>query len=165
MKLLENRRHPSEQETVLLNAAKSLVIRVVGQFLSYPSSFFSNARTQQIVVMRWAIAAHLRRRFRLSFPAIAAAMGRPNHSSTITFVDEWDKLPDAHQFWADSMEEWRGYSKGRIEEIVAREFAAIGADQLMADLVIRGSEKHVERHRARYGGVIRASQEHGYFGA
>jgi chromosomal replication initiation ATPase DnaA len=50
---------------------------------------FSNSRTARIVAARQMIVVIARQLTPLSFPEIAKAMGRPNHSSVFTMHSRW----------------------------------------------------------------------------
>jgi len=152
------------QKTLLANEdrmafeGKRIVLNVVSQFLDYPSMFYGTGRHAQVVVLRMAIAHHLRTAYKVSFPVIAIVMGRPNHSSTITSIQRWEQYADHHAFLGSGMEGFEGYTKSRIAELVEKAFAETDAAEVF------GLYHTVTVRKLKHHWIDRIA-DYGYFGA
>lgn len=66
-----------------------IISRVSGAFCVSLDELFGNGRHANVVIARSACSAMFREMTNMSFPEIAVAMCRPNHSSILTAERRW----------------------------------------------------------------------------
>lgn len=66
-----------------------IIYTVCESFGVTPDDFFGDGRHNQTVLARSAAAVLFRELTDKSYPEIAVAMGRPNHSSIVTAANRW----------------------------------------------------------------------------